>query len=88
MKQKINHTCKALLTKNILKESKTWVAQGTIIDPPVSVTAGSQYFDILSTNISTKIRQTSKSLSGMSFDTRMSRLMKKTGVKNLVGLSL
>jgi hypothetical protein len=77
MKQNINHVCKALLTKNILKESKIWVAYGSIFDSPVSVTAGSQYFDILSIDVSTKIQQNSKSVSGMSIDTRMSRLMKK-----------
>jgi hypothetical protein len=41
MKQKINHACRALLTKNILKELKIWVAEGSILDFPLSVTAGS-----------------------------------------------
>jgi hypothetical protein len=45
------------------------------------VTAGSQYLDILSTNNSAKIRQNSKSLLGMSIETRTSRLVKKTGVE-------
>jgi hypothetical protein len=41
------------------------------------VTAGSQYFYILSTNNSTKIWQNSKSLLGMSIETRTSRLVQK-----------
>ncbi len=87
MKQKNNHECRALLTKNILKESKIWVAEGSILDFPLSVTAGSWYIDILSTNNSTKIWQNSKSLSGTSIDTMISRLIKKE-LKNLAGLSL
>jgi hypothetical protein len=50
-------SCRALLTKNILKESKIWVASGSIFYLPLSVTAGSQYFDILRTNNSTKTQQ-------------------------------
>jgi hypothetical protein len=80
MKQKMD-TCRALLTKNILKDSKIWVAYGWIFGSPLSVTAGSQYFDILSKNNSTKIWQNSKSLLGRSIEARTSRLVKKTGVK-------
>ncbi len=47
----------------------------------MSVTAGSRYFDILSTNNSTKIWKNSKSRLGMSIETRTSRLVKKTGVE-------
>ncbi len=45
------------------------------------MTAGNQYFDILSTNNSMKIWQNSKSLLDMSIETRTSRLVKKTGVE-------
>jgi hypothetical protein len=71
-----------------MKQKINQACKALLTKNSLKVTVGSQYFDILSPNISTKIRQNSKSLLGMSIDTRMSRLMNKTGVKNLVGLSL
>jgi hypothetical protein len=61
----MNFTCRALLTKNILKELKKgclrlnfWLSAVTDSE--------SRYFDILSANNSVKLQQNSKSLLGMS----------------------
>jgi hypothetical protein len=71
MKENMNYTCRALLTKNILKESKIWVAKGSI-------------FNILSTNNSTKIRQNSKSLLDMSIEARKSRKVTINGSRKIL----
>ncbi len=53
--------------------------QGSVFDSPLSLTGRSRFFDNLSTNNSTKIRQILKSLLGMSIETRIIRLVKKNG---------
>ncbi len=77
------YACITLLTKNILKESKIWVAEGSLLD-----SGSSQCFDILSTNNSMKIVHNSKSLIGTSIETRDKAFNEENGSKNLVGLSL
>jgi hypothetical protein len=88
MTPKMDFPCRILLTLNILKEWKIWVVKGSIFDSPLLLTAGSPFFHNLCTNNFTKIQPISKPLLGTSIETRISRLIKKIGVKNIVGLSL
>jgi hypothetical protein len=74
---KKDYPSRVLLTKNIFKRVKIGVDCGSIFDFPLSWTAWSRFFGNLSTNNSAKIWQISKLLLGMSFKTRISRLMKK-----------
>jgi hypothetical protein len=74
LKQKIDYARLALLTRNILKESKIGVAYGTIFDSLLSMIAGSRFLGTSNTKISAKIRQNSKSLFGVSIGTRISHL--------------
>jgi hypothetical protein len=74
MKHKMNNECRALFTKNILKEWKNELPNLNF-----RLTAGSRFyfFYVLSTINSTKIWQNSKSRLGISTETRISRLLKK-----------
>jgi hypothetical protein len=81
MKQKMAYPCRVLLIKSISKELKIRVTSGSVFDSLLSLTAESQFFGNLSTNNSIKIRQISKSLLGMSTETRIIRLVKKGSQK-------
>jgi hypothetical protein len=57
LKHKFDSACRALLTKNIIKESKIWVEEGSTFYFPLSMIAGSQLLGISNTKYSTKIEK-------------------------------
>jgi hypothetical protein len=74
IKAKINYAHSALLTrKNTLNESEMGFAECSIFDSLLSMIVGSRGLGILNMNNSTKIRQNSKLLHGVSMGTRLSR---------------
>jgi hypothetical protein len=86
LKHKFDSACRALLTKNIIKESKIWVEEGSTFYSPLSMIAGSQLLGISKTKYSTKIEKNSKLLFGISIGTRLSNLIIKNGSQNLPSL--
>ncbi len=82
LKHKIDYACRALLTKNIRKESKIWVAEGSTFYSPLSMIAGSQFLGSSNTKYSMKIgKKFEIAVWHIYWDQVKSFNHKKTGVK-------